>query len=42
MGERTRSKIAEILGAEPRGCLPPEVAERVRAIADRAVAAQES
>jgi trimethylamine--corrinoid protein Co-methyltransferase len=42
MGERARSKIAEILGAEPRGCLPPEVAERVRAIADRVVAAQGS
>ena len=42
MGERARSTIAEILGAEPQGCLPPEVVERVSAIADRAVAAQES
>ena len=42
MGERARSRVAEILSAEPQGGLPPEVAKRVRAIADRAVAAQES
>jgi hypothetical protein len=42
MGERGRSRVAEILSAEPQGGLPPEVAERVSAIADRAVAAQES
>jgi trimethylamine--corrinoid protein Co-methyltransferase len=42
MGDRARSRVAEILSAEPQGGLPPEVAKRVRAIADRAVAAQES
>jgi trimethylamine--corrinoid protein Co-methyltransferase len=42
MGERARSRVAEILSVEPQGGLPPEVAKRVRAIADRAVAAQES
>jgi trimethylamine--corrinoid protein Co-methyltransferase len=42
MGERARSRIAEILRVEPQSGLPPEVVERVRAIADRAVAAQQS
>jgi trimethylamine--corrinoid protein Co-methyltransferase len=42
MGERARSRVAEILSVEPQSGLPPEVAKRVRAIADRAVAAQES
>ena len=41
MGERARSRVAEILSVEPQSSLPPEVAKRVRAIADRAVAAQE-
>jgi trimethylamine--corrinoid protein Co-methyltransferase len=41
MRERARAKVAETLSVEPQGGLPPEVAKRVRAIADRAVAAQE-
>jgi trimethylamine--corrinoid protein Co-methyltransferase len=40
MGERAASKVAEILSAEPKACLPTRVAERVRATADGAVAAQ--
>lgn len=42
MRERARATIAEILNSEPQGGLPPEVAERVKAIADSTVAAQES
>jgi trimethylamine--corrinoid protein Co-methyltransferase len=42
MGERAKSRVAEILSVEPQVCLPPEVAKRVCAIADRAVAAQQS
>jgi trimethylamine--corrinoid protein Co-methyltransferase len=41
MGDRARPRVAEILSGEPQGSLPPEVAERVSAIADRAVAVQE-
>jgi hypothetical protein len=32
--------IEEILAEEPRYALPPDVAEQVKAIADRAVATQ--
>ncbi len=42
MGDRARSRVAEILSAEPQVCLPPEVATRVSAIAGRAPIAQAS
>jgi len=40
MRDRARAKIDEILGAEPRHILPPDVENRIRAIAERAVATQ--
>ena len=40
MRERARAKIEEILAEEPRHVLPPDVEKRIKAIADRAVAAQ--
>jgi len=40
MRDRARVKIDEILGAEPRHILPTDVENRIRAIAERAVAAQ--
>jgi len=40
MRERARAKIEEILAEEPRHMLPPDVEKRIRAIAQRAVAAQ--
>jgi trimethylamine--corrinoid protein Co-methyltransferase len=40
MRERARAKIEEILAEEPRKVLPPKVEKQIKAIADRAVAAQ--
>jgi len=40
MRERARAKIEEILAEEPRHVLPPNVEKQIKAIADRAVAAQ--
>jgi trimethylamine--corrinoid protein Co-methyltransferase len=40
MRERARTKIDEILSAEPRHILPPDVEKRIRTITERAVAAQ--
>ncbi len=40
MRERARAKIDEILAEEPRHVLPPDVEKQIKAIADRAVAAQ--
>jgi len=40
MRDRARAKIDEILGAEPRHILPADVENRIRAIAEKAVAAQ--
>jgi len=40
MRDRARAAIDEILAEEPRLALPPEIAEQVTAIADRAVAEQ--
>jgi len=40
MRDRARAKIDEILGAEPGHILPADVENRIRAIAERAVAAQ--
>ena len=40
MRDRAREKIDEILAEEPRHVLPPDVEKQIRAIADRAVAAQ--
>jgi len=40
MRDRAGAKIDEILGAEPEHILPADVEERIRAIAERAVAAQ--
>jgi trimethylamine--corrinoid protein Co-methyltransferase len=40
MRDRARMVIEEILAEEPRYALPPDVAEQVKAIADRAVATQ--
>lgn len=40
MRERARAKIEEILGAEPRHVLSPDVEKRISAIAERAVAAE--
>jgi len=40
MRERAGAKIDEILAEEPRHVLPPDVEKQIRAIADRAVAAQ--
>jgi len=40
MRDRARAKIDEILAEEPRHVLPPDVEKQIKAIADRAVAAQ--
>jgi trimethylamine--corrinoid protein Co-methyltransferase len=40
MRERARMKIDEILSAEPRHTLPPDVEKRIRTITERVVAAQ--
>jgi len=40
MRDRARARIDEILGAEPRHILPPDVEKRIRTIAGRAAAAQ--
>ncbi len=40
MRERARAKIDEILSAEPRHILPPDVKRRIRTITERVVAAQ--
>jgi hypothetical protein len=40
MRERARAKIDEILSAETRHILPPDVERRIRAITERVVAAQ--
>jgi len=40
MRDRARVKIDEILGAEPRHVLPPDVEKRIRTIAERMVVAQ--
>ncbi len=40
MRDRGRAKIDEILTEEPRHLLPPDVEKHIKAIADRAVAAQ--
>jgi trimethylamine--corrinoid protein Co-methyltransferase len=40
MRERARAKIEEILTEEPRHVLPPEIEKQIKAVADRAVAAQ--
>jgi len=40
MRERARTKIDEILSAEPRHILPPDVEKRIRTITERVVAAQ--
>ena len=40
MRERARVQIDEILAEEPRHVLPPDVEKQIKAIADRAVAAQ--
>ena len=40
MRERARARIDEILGAEPRYILPPDVEKRIRTITERVVAAQ--
>jgi trimethylamine--corrinoid protein Co-methyltransferase len=40
MRERARAKIDEILAEEPRHVLPPDVEKQIKAIANRAVAAQ--
>ena len=39
MRERARAKIDEILGAEPRHILPPDIEKRIRTITERVVAA---
>jgi trimethylamine--corrinoid protein Co-methyltransferase len=40
MRDRARVQIENILGEEPRHVLPPDIEKQIRAIADRAVAAQ--
>jgi trimethylamine--corrinoid protein Co-methyltransferase len=40
MGDRAVAKVDEILGQEPERILPPEIEQRIREIARRAVAAQ--
>ena len=40
MRDRARAKVNEILGAEPRHVVPPDVEEKIRAIAERGAAAQ--
>ncbi len=40
MRDRARAKIDEILAEEPHHVLPPDVEKQIKAIADRAVAAQ--
>ncbi len=42
MRDRARAKIDKILAEEPRHVLPPDVEKQIKAIADRAVAAQTS
>jgi trimethylamine---corrinoid protein Co-methyltransferase len=42
MGTRARAKVDDILNAEPRRILPSKVEERIKAIADNAVADQVS
>ena len=39
MRERARAKIDEILGAEPRHILPPDIEKRIRTITERVIAA---
>jgi trimethylamine--corrinoid protein Co-methyltransferase len=41
MRERAREKVEEILSAERERILPPDIEQRIRTIAERAVAAQE-
>jgi trimethylamine--corrinoid protein Co-methyltransferase len=40
MRDRAQEKIEEILAEEPRHVLPPDVEAQIKAIAERAVAAQ--
>ncbi len=40
MRDRARAKIDEILAGEPRHVLPPKIEKQIKAIAERAVAAQ--
>ena len=40
MRERARAKIDEILGTESEQILPPEIEQRIKDIAHRAIAAQ--
>jgi len=40
MRERARTKIDEILSAEPERVLPPEIERRIRMISEKAIAAQ--
>jgi trimethylamine--corrinoid protein Co-methyltransferase len=40
MRDRARAKVEEILAEEPRHVLPPEIVKQIKAIADRAIAAQ--
>jgi trimethylamine--corrinoid protein Co-methyltransferase len=40
MRDRARAKVDEILSAEPRQILPPDVEKRIRIISERVVAAQ--
>jgi hypothetical protein len=39
MRERARARIDEILGSEPERILPPEIEQRIKEIARRAIAA---
>jgi hypothetical protein len=40
MRERARTKIDEILSAEPRHILPPDVEKKIRTITERVVVDQ--
>jgi trimethylamine--corrinoid protein Co-methyltransferase len=40
MRERARARIDDILGPEPERILPPEIGQRIKDIAQRAIAAQ--
>ncbi len=40
MRERARAKIDEILGPEPERILPPEIEQKIKDIAHRAISAQ--
>jgi len=40
MRERARAKIDEILSAEPRRILPPDVEQKIKAITEKVLAAQ--